>query len=77
MKVNRSESGCAFHYDDPATPASCAKAISAKESTAKTDKTNISQTEQAPGDADGEVWVNESSKVYHCEGDKDYVVVEG
>jgi hypothetical protein len=57
----------------PATaPASSAKANSAKGNSAKANKTNTTQMEQAPGGGDGKVWVNESSKVYHCEGDKYY-----
>jgi hypothetical protein len=35
-------------------------------------KASTAQTVQAPGGGAGKVWVNTSSKVYHCEGDKYY-----
>jgi hypothetical protein len=38
----------------------------------KSSKTKAAPMEQAPGGGNGKVWVNTSSKVYHCEGDKYY-----
>lgn len=39
---------------------------------AKSSKANTPRAEQAAGGGAGKVWVNPSSKAYHCEGDKYY-----
>jgi hypothetical protein len=54
-----------------ATPAATPAASPASKS-AKGAKASTAQTVQAPGGGAGKVWVNTSSKVYHCEGDKYY-----
>jgi hypothetical protein len=38
----------------------------------KSSKADTAQTAAAPGGGGGKVWVNTSSKVYHCEGGKYY-----
>jgi len=49
----------------PSTPAKTA-------APKKSSKADTAQTAAAPGGGAGKVWVNTSSKVYHCEGDKYY-----
>lgn len=55
----------------PAMAAPAAKAAAAPAATPAAPAAKAAKT-VAPGGGNGKVWVNTASKVYHCEGSKDY-----
>jgi hypothetical protein len=57
---------------NPVAPTSTTSPATSAAVSAKSSKANATQTVQAPNGGAGKVWVNTSSKAYHCEGGKYY-----